>query len=297
MPKHATSLVTAHKYNMPPSLRPCAQNAEATAHTGRQFPQRNSILRGKKIAMYPANGDTLRSQSIMVGRLVMESYERLVTLMESSLMKAGNPTSGIFFKMTDQQSVQVMEESVEVQEGGATLHHPYFQMVASKTFRLNGNVFGRPLRGQRALYKFCPHNLFEIQFLTEPEAPDYNCEVEYLKDGVRADVSPVFESIIFRNCIWDPEMAALLFKTSRELHECGCTGLTLQSNAQSTATSTEGLIYEEEESASDADLELEDEEEARCNRFMPSQFYPNQVRWRRHLPPLPRALARPLAAL
>ena len=28
--------------------------------TGRQFPQRNSILRGKKITMYPANADALR---------------------------------------------------------------------------------------------------------------------------------------------------------------------------------------------------------------------------------------------
>ena len=47
----------------------------------------------------------------------MESYERLVTLMESSLMKAGNPTDGISFKMTDQQSVEVMEEVVYVRRG------------------------------------------------------------------------------------------------------------------------------------------------------------------------------------
>ena len=78
----------------------------------------------------------------------MESYERLVTLMESSLMKAGNPTDGISFKMTDQQSVEVMEEVVYVQEGGSTLHQPYFQMVGLKTFWLNGNVSEHPLRGQ-----------------------------------------------------------------------------------------------------------------------------------------------------
>jgi hypothetical protein len=200
--------------------------------------------------------------------------------MESSLMKAGNPTDGISFKMTDRESVEVMEEVVHVQEGGATLHQPYFQMVGLKTFRLNGNVFERPLRGQLALYKFCRHNSCVIKFLTEPVAPDYQCEIEYLKDGVRADVSPVFESIIFRKCIRDPEMANLLFEqTSRALHECGCTGLTLQPNAQPAGMSTQGMIYEEEETSSDADLEIEDEEEARCNKFMPSHYYPNQVLW------------------
>ncbi len=41
-----------------------------------------------------------------------------------------------------------MEEVLEVQEGGSTLHQPYFQMVGLKTFCLNENVSERPLRGQ-----------------------------------------------------------------------------------------------------------------------------------------------------
>ncbi len=55
--------------------------------------------------------------------------------MESSLKKAGNPTDGIRFKMTDHQSVEVMREVVEVQEGGATLHQPYFKMIGLINFR------------------------------------------------------------------------------------------------------------------------------------------------------------------
>ncbi len=74
----------------------------------------------------------------MVGRLVMESYERLLIFMECTLMKAGDPTDGIFFKITDQQPVKVMQEVVYIQQGVMYYIGPIFKWSGLRTFVLVG---------------------------------------------------------------------------------------------------------------------------------------------------------------
>ena len=68
----------------------------------------------------------------------MESYERLVIFMECTLMKAGDPTDGIFLKITDQQSVEVMKEVVEIQQGVMHYISPIFKWSGLRPFVLVG---------------------------------------------------------------------------------------------------------------------------------------------------------------